>query len=97
MRAEAALGEIYFTYKLEEPDWNPLIRPAEIFTGEIVRLSNCTEVNLVLDNVLEIGSFGRQHHFQAELARPFEVALTNNTLDFLLRCYTDVLQEFAQR
>lgn len=33
------------------------------FTGEIVRFSNLTEVNLVLNNVVEIGSFGRQNHF----------------------------------
>ena len=55
-----------------------------------------TEVDFVFDNMLEVSAIGREHHLNPEGSLAFKVPLPNDTLDLLLRCYTNVLQEFAQ-
>jgi hypothetical protein len=55
-----------------------------------------TEVDFVFDNMLEVSAIGREHHLNPEGSLAFKGPLPNDTLDLLLRCYTNVLQEFAQ-
>ena len=79
-----------FTNKTRQRRSGPALRNAPY----IFKLS--TEVDFVFDNMLEVSAIGREHHLNPEGSLAFKGPLPNDTLDLLLRCYTNVLQEFAQ-
>jgi hypothetical protein len=54
-----------------------------------------SEIYLAFDNVIEICSIGSENHPQPQLSSARKVAFANDAFHFLLRGYTDVLQEFA--
>ena len=54
------------------------------------------EVDLAVYLVAKVGALGGQHHRHLQLAFAFEVVLTHDALDLLLRGDADLLQEPAQ-